>query len=313
MGAAQLPADGAVEHAHASPPHRPVRAEPDRLDVAGRPVAAEIHPAVALTVGHMGRRQAEDVAVEGGRVFGVIEHEEVGELLLAQESRGTSRQREQAFRQGGKGEAVGAMPHHHVEARMDRARGGASGSRGFQIAAAKGPRSAGQIGRRALPGGQENARIRPASRPAARCRCRREVVAVVEPQVGGDHRAARAAPRLAVELVLGRHAHQHMDEPEVAGDHDIGAIGSVQAKCVRNPLEIASRDCLAVEAQQPCNRAHARRAASVVEGSTICTAISDAGCGRSAASQLGRQRSLFRFQDVTWIALPQGLMPVTLP
>ena len=194
-------------------------------------------------------------------MIGVIEHQEIGEFLLAEFARHV-RQREQALRHGGEGEEVLALvPHHHVEpdmvARQRQDPAARVPDRDRERTAQHRPEVVAEL----LPGGQQDARIRPGHGVLRRHSDAGEhVVAIVEPHVGGDHRAAGAAPRLAVELVLRRHAHQHMDEADVAGDRHIGPIGAVRAERVGHAFEVVPRHRLAVEAQQAGDAAHAKRA-----------------------------------------------------
>ena len=51
---------------------------------ARRPVAALRYRPVGLHAHDVRRRDAKDIAVDRRRVVGVIEHEEIGELFLAQ-------------------------------------------------------------------------------------------------------------------------------------------------------------------------------------------------------------------------------------
>ena len=108
-----------------------------------------------------------------------------------------------------------------------------------------------------FPAGEQHARIRPRPRLTRRdADPLQHLVAIVEPQVGGDQRPARALPRLAIELVFRRHAHQHVDETDAVGDRHVGAIRTVLAQRIRRAFEAMPGHGAAVEAQQSGNRAH---------------------------------------------------------
>jgi hypothetical protein len=111
-----------------------------------------------------------------------------------------------------------------------------------------------------LPGRQDNARIGPNRRIGGRyAETSEHIRAVVEPQIGRDRRAARAAPGLPVKSVFGRDAHQHMHEADAVRHRYLGTVRSVGLQCVGDTFEVAPPDRRAVEAQQPGNSAHARR------------------------------------------------------
>jgi hypothetical protein len=215
----------------------------------------------------MRRRQAEYIAVDGRCVIGVIEHQKIGKFLFAQFARHLI-EREQPVRHGGEGEkSLAFVPHHHVEPEMI--------ARQRQNAAARIPdrdrerptQHRPQRVAKLLPAGEQHARIRPRPRlPRHDTDPLQHVVAIVEPHVSGDQRAARALPRLAIELVLRRHAHQHVDETDSVGDRHVGSIGTVLTQRIRRAFEAMPGHGFAVEAQQSGDCAHGRAPPNVASG-----------------------------------------------
>ena len=213
----------------------------------------------------MGGRKPKNMTIQRGRVVGVIEHEKVGEFLFAQFARHIGK-REQAVWHGGEGEKLRvSVPHHHVQSEMiarERQRGRcAVQDRRGERPAQRRPYGIAEL----FPGGEQHARIRPRRRLAARHADPGEhVLAIVEPQIRRDHRAARAPPGLAVELVLGRHPHQDVGQARslAANDHG-GTVGTVWAQRIRRPFELVPADGPAVEAQQSGNSAHGKRDLSI--------------------------------------------------
>ena len=108
-----------------------------------------------------------------------------------------------------------------------------------------------------LPGGEKHARIRPGRR-----RLRRDAdpsehfVAIVEPDIRRDQRAAFALPGLAIELVFRGHAHQHVDKADGFAGDDRGAIRPVLTQRIGDALEVVSGHGPAVEPQEAGDTAH---------------------------------------------------------
>ena len=190
-------------------------------------------------------------------MFGVIEDEEIGEFLLAQFAR-HSVHCEEAVGHGGEGEEPFAlMPHYDIEPDViagqrqnpifripDRGRERAAQHRPYGVA-------------EPFPCTQQHARIRPRHR-LWRCQsdAGEDVVAIVEPQVGRDHRPARSAIGLMIELILPGHAHQHMNEADAAIDRDMRAVRPVRTQRIGDAFELGAVHRLTVEAQQSGNAAH---------------------------------------------------------
>ncbi len=118
MGAAHLPAHRHIEALPQAVSIGFVRRQPDRFDVDRRPIAPQRQRTSHLDRRHVRRREPEDVPIHRRRVVGVIEHQEVGELLLVQPARHVG-EREQPLRHGGEGdEALTPMPHDDREPEM---------------------------------------------------------------------------------------------------------------------------------------------------------------------------------------------------
>src|SRR5262245_29304802 len=66
----------------------------------------------------MCRRDPKDVSVDGGRMFGVIEHQEVGELLLAELAWHFVDCKKRIWHARESKEAIVPVPHHHIEPEM---------------------------------------------------------------------------------------------------------------------------------------------------------------------------------------------------
>ena len=215
----------------------------------------------------MRRRQAKHIAVDGRCVVGVIEHQKIGEFFFAQLARHVV-EREQPVRHGGEGEkSLAPVPHHHVEPEMiARQRQSAAAlvpDRDGERPAQHRPQRVAEL----FPAGKQHARIRPRPRlPRHDADPLQHLVAIVEPQVGGDQRPARALPRLAIELVFRRHAHQHVDEAYTLADRHVGAIGTILAQRIGRAFEAKPGHGAAVEAQQPGNGAHGNAPPNVASG-----------------------------------------------
>ena len=122
--------------------------------------------------------------------------------------------------------------------------------RGSQIATAKGPRSIGQISSPSFsqPASSTRESGHAIASRGVNSNPREHVIAIVEPHIRRDQRPARASPRLAVELVLGRHAHQHVDKADAVAGNDFGSIGAVLTQRIRRPFEVVPGHWPAVEA-----------------------------------------------------------------
>ena len=206
----------------------------------------------------MGRTQAKHAAIHGGGVVGVIEHHEVGELLLAQFARHVI-ERKQAVGHTGEGEAMlRLVPHQHVEAeriaRQRQAPRARVPDRCGEGPAQERPDRVTEL----FPGGQQHARVGPRIDVArAKPDPRDEFVAIIEPEIGCDQRAACAPFGLAVETVFGRHAHQPVHQPDGTGCDHVRTIGTVLREGIGCPGQGAAVHRRAVETQQPGDGAHA--------------------------------------------------------
>ena len=250
-------------------PHRPIKTlaqairvgliggMPDRVDIGRRPVKALRRGTVGGDCHQVSREDAKYVAIKRRIVVRVIEHEEIGHLLLAQLARNIGHG-EEPLRHAREGEeALGLVEHHDVEAQM------IAGQRQRAVAlvpdrhskrpAQRGPQTVAEF----LPGDEEHARVRPGHRILGRhADAGEHIVAVVKPQIGGNDCPARASPRLAIKAVLRRHPHQNMDEADIAAYQHLGAVRTVHAQRVRHALQVAPLDRFSVEAQDAGDGAH---------------------------------------------------------
>ena len=231
----------------------------------------------------MRRTNSVYILVDGRLVLRVIEHEEIGELLLVQFARHPV-QGEQAVRHGGEGEEpLAAVPHDDVESEMiARQRQNAilrAPDRDREWAAQHRPDSVAEL----LPRAQQDPRVRPRHRfPRGQSNADEHLVAIVEPHVGRDQRSARSAIRLVIGLVFGRHTHQYVHEADAAVDDDVRSIRTVRAERICHAFELGPAHRMTIETKQSGDCAHgeaARRltltppnAASRVKPAASCAA-----------------------------------------
>ena len=145
-------------------------------------------------------------------------------------------------------------PAHVMQVKSDGSiTQGATGRAPASMCDCEGPRSQPPKGhaasakycRQAFPSLQA-ARESPGHVPAAVPKCARvSSITIVEPYIRRDQRPARASPPSAVELVFGRHAHQHVDEADALAD-DFGSMSL--AWRIRRPFDVVPGRWPAVEA-----------------------------------------------------------------
>jgi len=74
-----------------------------------------------------------------------------------------------------------------------------------------------------------------------------QFVAIVDPEIGGDHRSACAATRLMIVPILGSHSHQGVNKPYVVlRDYPVFVRPKLM-KSVRYALEVLAPDDHAIE------------------------------------------------------------------
>jgi hypothetical protein len=87
-----------------------------------------------------------------------------------------------------------------------------------------------------------------------------QIVAIVDPQVGGDHRSAGASSRLMVVPILGSHSHQGVNKSDVALRDDTVFVRPILMKGVRHALELLAPDAPVVKTDYAGYAAHRRNA-----------------------------------------------------
>jgi len=83
-----------------------------------------------------------------------------------------------------------------------------------------------------------------------------QLVAIVDPQVGGDHRSAGASSRLMIVPILGSHSHQGVNKPDIALRDDIVFVRPILMKSVRHAIELLAPDAPVVKTDYAGYPAH---------------------------------------------------------